>query len=76
MFVKYICSHVLPVLSDLANVEEGTDSKLDMLKLLAEISENNGLTSEEVKEPLDQVFQRLTVSSILVFIAHSVSYSV
>ena len=61
MFVKYICSNVLPVLSNLANVEEGIDSKLDMLKLLAEICENNGLTSEEVKEPLGHVFERLTV---------------
>lgn len=59
VFVKYMCNHVLPVLSDLANIEEGMDSKLDMLKLLAEICENNGLSSDEVKEPLGHVYHRL-----------------
>lgn len=60
--MKYLCNNVLPVLSDLANIEEGMDSKLDMLKLLAEICENNGLTNEEVKEPLEHIYTRLTVS--------------
>ena len=60
--MKYMCNHVLPVLSDLANIEEGMDSKLDMLKLLAEICENNGLSSDEVKEPLGHVYHRLIVS--------------
>ena len=62
MFVLYLCNNVLPVLSNLANVDEGGDSKLDMLKLLAEICENNGLSSEEVKEPLGIVYTRLIVS--------------
>ena len=65
MFVRYLCNNVLPVLSNLANVEEGGDSKLDMLKLLAEICENNGLSADEVKEPLGNVYTRLIVSGYL-----------
>ena len=64
VFVRYLCNNVVPVLSNLANVEEGVDSKLDMLKLLAEICENNGFSSEEVKEPLGNVYSRLIVSLV------------
>lgn len=63
VFVTYICNNVLPGLSDMASPEEGVDNKLDMLKLLAEISDFNGFSQEEVQTPLSNVFTRLIVST-------------
>ena len=59
--MNYICNQVLPILNDIAGMEEGTDAKLDVLKLLAEICEHNGFTADEVKMPLENVFKRLLV---------------
>ncbi|KAL4225441.1 Apoptosis inhibitor 5 [Mactra antiquata] len=59
VFVTYVCNNVLPGFSGLAAPEEGVDIKLDMLKLLAEISEFNGFNQEDVQLPLSNVFERL-----------------
>lgn len=55
---------MLPGFTELAAPEEGVDIKLDMLKLLAEISEHNGFNQEEVQTPLKNVYERLIVSQI------------
>lgn len=60
VFVTYICNNVLPVLNQMASADENVDCKLEMLKLLAEISEFNGYSQEEVQKPLRNVYERLT----------------
>ena len=63
VFLSYICNHVLPGLGRMSPPVDGVDVKLDMLKLLAEISEHNGFTPEDCKMPLQNVFERLIVST-------------
>lgn len=53
---------MLPGLSAMATPDDGVDNKLDMLKLLAEISDFNGFTQEDVQKPLNNVFTCLVVS--------------
>lgn len=55
-FVTFICTKVLPALGKFTSPEEGHDSRLDMLKSLAEICPFNGYTAEEVKASLEEVF--------------------
>ncbi|XP_060568151.1 apoptosis inhibitor 5-like [Ruditapes philippinarum] len=59
VFVNYMCNNVLPGLSSMSNPEDRVDNKLDMLKLLAEISDFNGFSQEDVLKPLSHVFTRL-----------------
>ncbi|KAL5006738.1 hypothetical protein ScPMuIL_015544 [Solemya velum] len=57
-FVAYICDNVIPALPDLVTSEEGADIRLDILKVLAEISEFAGeLEQEDTK--VEKVFIRL-----------------
>jgi len=63
-FVSYICCKVLPGLQHMVSPDEATDTKLDMLKQLAEIVEYNGLTAEEVKDILPSVYTTLLVRTL------------
>lgn len=67
VFLVYICNNVLPGLQQMTSPEEGVDIKLDILKLLAEISEYNGLTQDEAAKPLANVFNTLIVSTLIVY---------
>jgi len=57
-----MCNNALPGLESMASPEEGSDVRLDMLKMLAEISDYNGMTQDECKLPLENVFNALVVS--------------
>ncbi|XP_061175441.1 apoptosis inhibitor 5-like [Saccostrea echinata] len=57
-FVGYICDHVLPHLEELASPEEGVNGKLEMLKLLAEISEFAG-DLENLEQRLQNLYDCL-----------------
>ncbi|CAE1231331.1 Apoptosis inhibitor 5,Apoptosis inhibitor 5 homolog,Apoptosis inhibitor 5-B,Apoptosis inhibitor 5-A [Acanthosepion pharaonis] len=57
-FVGYMCDQVIPVMSELACVDEGTNVQLEMLKLFAEISEFAG-ELEDIEERVERVYEKL-----------------
>lgn len=58
VFVGYMCDQVIPVLSDLASVDGGSNVQLEMLKLFAEISEFPG-ELEDIEERVERVYEKL-----------------
>lgn len=63
-FFSYLMKCVLPTLDQVAHSEEMGDFRLELLKLLVEISPH--VTEDLAKEYIDSVFQKLLVSSFLV----------
>lgn len=61
-----MCDQVIPVMSELACVDEGTNVQLEMLKLFAEISEFAG-ELEDIEERVERVYEKLIVSNDFLF---------
>lgn len=59
--MNLFCTHVLTRWKDIATTEAGTDSKLDLLKIFAEITENCG-DLENPQQKIDTVYDLLMVS--------------
>lgn len=60
-FVSFFCDHVIPKINDIPDsTEEGGDSKLELLKLLAELSLDCG-TLEKPDENVDTIYNCLIV---------------
>ena len=59
-----MCDQVIPVMSELASVDEGSNVQLEMLKLFAEISEFAG-ELEDIEERVERVYEKLIVSNVL-----------
>lgn len=62
-----MCDQVIPVMSELACVDEGTNVQLEMLKLFAEISEFAG-ELEDIEERVERVYEKLIVSNDFYFV--------
>lgn len=60
-FVGYICDNVLPHIDQLASPEDGVNGKLELLKLMAEISEFTG-ELEDLEQRLKNLYDCLIVS--------------
>lgn len=60
-FVVHICDNVIPALPELVTSDDSANIRLDILKVLAEISEFSG-DLEEQETKVEKVFSRLLVS--------------
>lgn len=60
-FVGYLCDNVLPHIDQLASPEDGVNGKLELLKLMAEISEFTG-ELEDLEQRLKNLYDCLIVS--------------
>ncbi|CAH0388790.1 unnamed protein product [Bemisia tabaci] len=58
-FVEYMCNHVLPQLDKISPSKEGPDSKLELLKLFAELCTHSP-TLPNIETNLEKVFAALT----------------
>lgn len=61
-FVNIFCKHVLPHWNEITT-PEGSDPKLELLKIFAEVSEHCG-ELENPEEKIDSVYKLLLVSNI------------
>lgn len=62
-FVNFFCDHVLACWKDITSPEGGTDSKLELLKIFAEITEHCG-DLENIQDKVNSVYDLLMVSFI------------
>ena len=64
-YLDYIVSHVMPVFDSIPVPEDGENYKQEVLKLLADLS--SYITEDQSKEHVKEIFERLTVSMIMIF---------
>lgn len=60
-FFGYLLNHVLPVINQVPQTGEMGDFRLELLKLLVEVSPH--VSEDLAKEYIDTVFQKLLVSA-------------
>lgn len=69
-FVSFFCEHVLPQWDAIITAEEGPDSKLELLKILAEVTEHCS-DLEEPQKKIDAVYDVVIVCCTFYYTCHS-----
>lgn len=65
-FVNFFCEHVLPQWDAIVTAEEGPDSKLELLKIFAEVADHCG-DLEDSQKKIDTVYDVVMVNSYSIY---------